>query len=81
MGRVGQKHMKLDELTPPASRDAANICCKRDKKYGTTKLNVSVVVQPQMAVDAASSGPTTHREPIKTLDSLLGKFQILQLTS
>jgi len=39
-----QKQMKLDELTEPGRKDAADYFRERDEKYGTTQLSVPAVV-------------------------------------
>ena len=48
MERYRQKQMKLDELTQPGWEDAADYFRECDKEYGTFKLRVPAVVQPQM---------------------------------
>jgi len=81
MEHFRQKQMKLEELTQPGWGDAADYFRERDKKYGTTELNVPAVVQPQTADDAASSVPMTFSEPLETLDSVPRKLQMPQVTS
>jgi len=73
--------MTRDELTPPGWGDAADYFCERDKKYGTTELNVLLVILRQTEDDAASSAPTTFGQPMETLDGIPAKSQILQVTS
>jgi len=50
-----QKQMKLDELTQPGWGDAADYFGERHKKYGTTELKVTAVVQSQREEDATCS--------------------------
>ena len=52
MEKFRQKEMKLDKLTQPGWEDAADYFCEQDKKYGTTKLRVAAIVQPQTNNDA-----------------------------
>jgi len=47
MERFRQKEMKLDKLAQPGWEDAADYFREQDKKYGTTKLRVAAIVQPQ----------------------------------
>jgi len=72
--------MKLAELSQPGRGDAADYFGETEKNYGTTKLKVAAVVLPQMADDAAPSESTTVGKPMETLDSIPGKWQLLQLT-
>ena len=76
-----QKEMKLDELTQPGWGDMADYFHKRDKKYTTTEWKVLAIVQPQTVAVAASSALTTIGEPMETFNSVLGKLQMLQVTS
>jgi len=76
-----QKQMKLDELTQPCWRDAADYFCDRDKKYGTTELKIQAVIQTQTADDAASSVLTTFSKPQETLNRVTGELQMPQVTS
>jgi len=46
MEHYRQKQMMLHELMQPGWGDAADYCCERDKKYGTTKFKVPALVQP-----------------------------------
>jgi hypothetical protein len=81
MERFRQKQMKLDELTQPAWEDAADYFCERDKKYGTTKLSVPAVVQPQTMDDAPAHPPATFGELMGSLDIVPGISQRLQGTA
>ena len=47
----------------------------------TTEWDFPAVVQPQTVDDAASSVLTTFDDPMETLDSVPGKFQMPQVTS
>jgi hypothetical protein len=76
-----QKQMKLDELTQPGWEDAADYFSEQDKKYGTAKLRVPVVVQPQTDDDASAPPPTTFGELMERLDIVPGISQMLQGTS
>jgi hypothetical protein len=60
--------VKFDELTQPGWEDAADYVRERDKKYGTSKLRVPAVVQPQTNHDAPPHQPTTLAELIGSLD-------------
>jgi hypothetical protein len=44
MERFRQKQMKFDELTQPEWKDTADYFREGDKKYGTSKLRIPVVV-------------------------------------
>jgi len=81
MERFRQKQMKLDKLTEPGWKDAANYFHKRDKKYGTTKLRVPAVVQPRTNDDAPAPLPATFAELMESLDIVPGISQRLQGTS
>ena len=70
MERFRQKQMKLDELMQPGWGDVDDYFRERDKKYGTTEMEVPAVVQPQIVHDAPSSVPTTFSEPLESLDSV-----------
>jgi len=76
-----QKQMKLDELMQPGWGCAAGYVSGRDEKYATTELKVPVVVQPQIADDAATSVPMTFDVPLETLDSVPGKLHMPEVTS
>jgi hypothetical protein len=67
--------MKLDELTQPGWEDAADSFREQDTKYGTTKLRVLAVVQPQTNDDAPAPPPATFGELIESLDIVPGKSQ------
>jgi hypothetical protein len=73
--------MMPDELTQPGCGDAANYIFKKDKKYSSTKLKVTTVIQPQSAYDATSSGPTIVDECMETIDCLPLESEMSQLTS
>jgi len=60
--RFRQKQMKLDELTQPGWKDAADYLRETDKKYGTSELRVPAVVQPQTDDDTVAPAPTKFRE-------------------
>jgi len=68
MERFQQKQMKLNELTQPGWEDAADYFRERDKKYGTFKLRVPAIVQPQTYDDAPAPPPTTFGELMESLD-------------
>jgi len=72
MERFWQKQMKLDQLTPPGCEDAADYFCGRDKKYSTSELSVSAVVQPQTNDDAPAPPLTTFGELMDSLDIVPG---------
>jgi len=76
-----QKQMKLDELTQLRWEDAADYFRERDKMYGTAKLRVPVVVQPQTDDDASAPPPTTFRKLMERLDIVPGISQMPQGTS
>jgi len=73
--------MKLDQLTQPGWEDAADYFGERDKKYGTAKLRVPVVVQPQRDDDASAPPPTTFGELMERLDIVPGISQMAEGTS
>jgi len=79
--RFRQKQMNLDELTQQGWGVTADIFRGRDKKYGTTELNVPAVIQPQNADDAASSVTMTFSERLETLERVPGKLQMWQVTA
>jgi len=76
-----QKQMRLDELTQPGWGDAANYFHETDMKYGTAELRVPVVLQPQIAMTAATTSPTTVGEHMQTFDILRGQSEVLVLSS
>jgi len=57
-----QKQMKLDELTHPGWKDAADYVRETDKKYGTSELRVLAVVQPQTDDNTVAAAPTKFGE-------------------
>jgi hypothetical protein len=59
-------------LTQPGWEDAADYFRERDKKYGTSKLIVPAVVQPQINDDTPALPPTTFGELIESLDIVPG---------
>jgi len=81
MERLRQKQMKLDKLTQPGWGDAAEYCHERDKKYGTSKLNLPAVVKQHMDDDAANAAPTTFGELMESLHIINRISQMLQGTS
>jgi len=81
MERFRQKQMKLNELTQPGWEDAADYSRERDKKYGTTKMSVPAVVQPQTNDDAPARPPATFGEVMEGLDIVPGISQRPQGTS
>ena len=76
-----QKQMKLDELTQPRQKDAADHFRERDKKYATSELRVPAVVQQQTNVDAPASLPTTFGELMERRGIVPGISQRPQGTS
>jgi len=72
MERLWQQQMKLDQLTQPGWGDAAEYFRERDKKYGTTKCKVPVVVKTQTDQVAAAPPPTTFAEHLQTVDLVPG---------
>jgi len=81
MERFRQKQMKLDELTQPGWEDAADYFREREKKYGTTKLRVPAVVQPQTIDDDPEPPSATFGELMESLDIVPGISQRTQRTS
>jgi len=74
MERFRQMQMKLVEVMHPGWGDATDCFHETDKKYGTTKLKILVVVQPQTVADAASSVPMTSGVPSVSNGSVFGPF-------
>ena len=70
-----QKHLMLDELTPPGSEDAAYYFGEPHKKYGTFELWVLPVVQPRTNDDSPARTPTTFGECTESLDIVPGISQ------
>jgi len=81
MERFRQKQIKLDELTHLGCEDAAKYFCVRNERYGTSKLRVLAIVQPQTDDDAAAHAVTTFGELIKSLEIVPGISQMPQGTS
>jgi len=80
MERPRQMQMKLDELTQAGWGHAVDNISERDKKYGTTELNVLEGIEPATPDDAAASAPTTVGMPEETLDSVPGGLHMLRVT-
>lgn len=74
IGRFQQKQMKLNQLTHPGRRDKADHIRERDRKYGTSQLNIPAVVQLDMEDNTASPGLRIFGEPVETLDNISGKL-------
>jgi hypothetical protein len=81
MESIWQNQMKLDESTQPGWEDAADYLRERDRKYGTAKLRVPVVFQPQTDDDASAPPRTTFGELMERLDIVPGISQMPQGTS
>ena len=79
--RVPQTQMKLDQLTQPGWEDAVNYFHERDKKYGTSGLQVPAVVQKQTGDDATTPVPSTIGELLEGLDIVPGISPMPQGTS
>ena len=73
--------MKRDELTQPEWGHAPNYLRERDKRYRTTGLKDSAVVDPQSDEVVASPAPTTFVELMECVDIVPRQSQMLQLTS
>jgi len=73
--------MKLDKLTEPGWGDAADYFRERDKKYGTSELNVPAIIKSQRDHVAAAPSPTTFGELLGTLDIIPGISLMRQCTS
>jgi hypothetical protein len=67
-----QRQMTVDELKQPGWGNAPDYFCERDKNYGTAKLKVPVVVQPQTDDDASAPPPTTFGELMERLEIVPG---------
>ena len=76
-----QKQMKLHELIQPCWEDVPNYSRERDKIYGTAKLKVAAVIQPQTDDGTAIPSPTTFGEPMETLDSITSESRMPQVAS
>jgi len=81
MERFRQKQMKLDELTQPRWKDAADYFHERDRKYGTLELQVLAVVQPHTDYEAVAPAPTTSGELLESHQIVPGISQMPQRTS
>jgi hypothetical protein len=66
--RFRQMQMKLEEVTQPGWREAANYFGERDRIYLTAELKVPAVVIPQTDMPAATPSPTTFEEHMQTVD-------------
>jgi hypothetical protein len=76
-----QKQLRLDELTQPGWRNAADYFLERDMKYGTTELKVPAVGKHHADSTAATPSRTTIGELLKALDIVPGQSQIPLVTS
>ena len=76
-----QKQMRLDKLTQPGCRDAADYFRERDKNYGTIQLKVPAVVKPHTSTTAATPSLITYGELMKVLDIIPGQSQMPQVMS
>jgi hypothetical protein len=72
MERFRLKQIKLVELTQPGWEDAADYFRPRDKKHGTSELQVPVVVQPRTNDDPPPHPLKTFAEIMQSLDSVPG---------
>jgi len=81
MQRFWKKPMKLDESIQPGLEDAANYFHERDEKYGTFKLWVPAVVQPQTDNNAVALAPRTFGDIMECLDIVPGISQMPERTS
>jgi len=79
--RCRQKQMKLDQLTWPWWREAADSIHERDERSGISELRVPAVVRPQANNDAAAPAHTTFGELMHCPDIVPGLSQILLGTS
>jgi len=79
--RFRQTEMKLDELSQPGWEDAANYFSEEDKTYGTTKLRVPAVIQPETNNDTPAHPPATFGQLMESLDIVPGISQRPQGTS
>jgi hypothetical protein len=76
MERFRQKQIKIDELTQPGWGDTADYFLERDRRYGTTELEVSAVVKSHMDKHTASPAPSTFGELMESLDIIPGISQM-----
>jgi len=81
MERFRQNQMNLDELTQPAWENVADYFHERDKKYGTSKMRVPAIVEPQTNQDAPAPPQPTVGELMEILDIVPGISQRPQGTS
>jgi hypothetical protein len=76
-----QKQIRLDELTQPGWRDAANYFHERDMRYGTGKLKVPAVGKPQIDTTAATPSLITVGEHMQTPEIVRGQSEMPAVTS
>jgi hypothetical protein len=76
-----QKDIRLDELTQPGWRNAAEYLLERDMKYRMTELNVPAVGKPKTELTAATPSPTTLRQFMQAVDNVAGQSHMPQVTS
>jgi hypothetical protein len=76
-----QKQMRIDTLTQPGCRDAANYFCEGDVKYGTAELKVPVVVKPQIDMTGAIPSSITVAEHVQTPEIVRGQSEMPAVTS
>jgi hypothetical protein len=76
-----QRQMKLDKLTQPGWGDAANHFRESDKKYRTSQLKVTAVINSQTDQVSAAPPPTTFGELFETLHKVPGISAMPQSTS
>jgi len=81
MMRFRQKQMKLDNLTQPGWRDAADYFRERDKKHGVSELQLPAVFHPQMDVEVAAPTPTTFGQLTECVNIATGISEMPQGTS
>jgi len=79
--RFRQSQMKLDELTQLGWKDSANSLCERDKKYGTSGLQVPALLQKQTGLDATTPVPSMIGQLLEGLDIVPGISRMPQGTS
>jgi len=78
---VQQKHIRLDELTQPGWRDAADHFRVRDMNYGTTELRVPAVGKPKTDSTAATPSLTTCGEHMQPRDIAPAQSQMPHVMS
>jgi hypothetical protein len=81
MERFWQEQMRFEKLTELGCGDTANHFRERNMKNGTAKLNLPVVVTPQIDTTAATLSLTTFGNHMQTVDIVCGKSQMLAVTS